>query len=122
LWHIADVPLARKNVCFERKNGHDAGVTAKAVTGSGVRLSAGELTTVRRSIPFTQGLVKEAVSLWLRTDGLFISGQPRVHSIYALFKNGKSLLKLLALEVRRWSRKDVTETFAYTPDEECNHH
>ena len=28
------MPLARTNVCFEGKNGHDAGVTAKAVTGS----------------------------------------------------------------------------------------
>jgi hypothetical protein len=27
LWHIADVPLALTNVCFEGKNGHDAGVT-----------------------------------------------------------------------------------------------
>jgi len=26
-WHIADVPLALTNVCFEGKNGHDAGVT-----------------------------------------------------------------------------------------------
>jgi hypothetical protein len=26
-WHIADVPLTLTNVCFERKNGHDAGVT-----------------------------------------------------------------------------------------------
>ena len=26
-WHIADVPLALTNVCFEEKNGHDAGVT-----------------------------------------------------------------------------------------------
>ena len=25
LWHIADVPLALTNVCFEGKNGHDAG-------------------------------------------------------------------------------------------------
>jgi hypothetical protein len=23
-WHIADVPLALTNVCFEGKNGHDA--------------------------------------------------------------------------------------------------
>ena len=27
LWHLADVPLALTNVCFEGKNGHDAGVT-----------------------------------------------------------------------------------------------
>jgi hypothetical protein len=27
LWHKADVPLALTNVCFEGKNGHDAGVT-----------------------------------------------------------------------------------------------
>ena len=27
LWHIADVPLGLTNVCFEGKNGHDAGVT-----------------------------------------------------------------------------------------------
>ncbi len=26
-WHLADVPLALSNVCFEGKNGHDAGVT-----------------------------------------------------------------------------------------------
>jgi hypothetical protein len=26
-WHIADVPLALTNVCFEGKNRHDAGVT-----------------------------------------------------------------------------------------------
>jgi hypothetical protein len=26
-WHIADVPLAQTNACFEGKNGHDAGVT-----------------------------------------------------------------------------------------------
>jgi hypothetical protein len=26
LWHKADVPLALTNVCFEGKNGHDAGV------------------------------------------------------------------------------------------------
>jgi len=26
-WHIADVQLTLTNVCFERKNGHDAGVT-----------------------------------------------------------------------------------------------
>ena len=25
LWHLADVPLALTNVCFEGKNGHDAG-------------------------------------------------------------------------------------------------
>ena len=25
-WHFADVPLALTNVCFEGKNGHDAGV------------------------------------------------------------------------------------------------
>jgi hypothetical protein len=24
LWHIADVPLALSNVCFEWENGHDA--------------------------------------------------------------------------------------------------
>jgi hypothetical protein len=27
LWHLADVPLVLTNVCFEGKNGHDAGVT-----------------------------------------------------------------------------------------------
>ena len=26
-WHLADVPIALTNVCFEAKNGHDAGVT-----------------------------------------------------------------------------------------------
>ena len=26
-WHIADVPLALTNVCFEGNNGHDADVT-----------------------------------------------------------------------------------------------
>jgi hypothetical protein len=26
-WHLADVPLALMHVCFERKNGHAAGVT-----------------------------------------------------------------------------------------------
>src|SRR6476660_6825999 len=26
-WHIADVPLTLTNVCFEGKNGHDAGMT-----------------------------------------------------------------------------------------------
>ena len=26
-WHLADVPTALTNVCFEGKNGHDAGVT-----------------------------------------------------------------------------------------------
>jgi hypothetical protein len=24
-WHLADMPLALTNVCFEGKNGHDAG-------------------------------------------------------------------------------------------------
>jgi hypothetical protein len=27
LWHIADVPLAPTNVCFEEKNRHDACTT-----------------------------------------------------------------------------------------------
>src|ERR1700675_3863432 len=26
-WHIADMPLALTNVCFEGKSGHDVGVT-----------------------------------------------------------------------------------------------
>ena len=40
-WHIADVPLARTNVCFERKNGHAAnGPLCLLMTQSGLSSSA----------------------------------------------------------------------------------
>ena len=39
LWHIADVPLALTNVCFEGTNGHDAGATSfPHMTHSGLSL------------------------------------------------------------------------------------
>jgi hypothetical protein len=52
----------------------------------------------------------------LRIHGLLISCQPSVYSVDPLFKSSKSLLKLLALAVCRFSRKDVTQNFTDTQD------
>jgi len=38
-WHITDVPLVLTNVCFEGKNGHDAGVTLFQLMGASTHAS-----------------------------------------------------------------------------------
>jgi membrane fusion protein, type I secretion system len=51
LWHKADVPLALTNVCFEGKNGHDAGVTPfPLVTQSGCPMPSKGKAQLRQRI------------------------------------------------------------------------
>ena len=48
-WHLADVSLALANVCFEGKNGHDAGVTPfPLVTQSGCPMPSKGNTQLRK--------------------------------------------------------------------------
>jgi hypothetical protein len=73
-WHKADVPCALSNVCFEGKNGHDAGVTPfPLVTQSGhcrVRLSGQSLCPRgfvdllgSASVPSTSGQLGDKLTL-----------------------------------------------------------
>jgi hypothetical protein len=52
-WHIADVPLALTNVCFEGKIGHDA--EAQQLSGCSEPLAAGPLLRQGASLDLFRG-------------------------------------------------------------------